>query len=86
MNRDDDGFVVEQPVSGVNAHGSMQAGVGTARVWCGSQARAEQIVREGAEATPPVARTWRRVPLTEMPQAARENLLRARAEAAAATV
>lgn len=55
---------------------------GTARVWVDSEERAREIVADGRRATPPVERTYRAVPLDAVPEKARVNLLRARAEVA----
>lgn len=61
-------FVVESPiVDNTGAPG------GVARVYVGTEARAHEI----ASAHP--ARTYRAVALADMPQAARDNLERARA-------
>ena len=49
-----------------------------ARVYVGTKERAEEIVAQGAANN--VVRTWREIPLSDMPLFARDNLLRARAE------
>jgi len=78
VERDDDGFVVEQPVDSITKDHAVIRGTGTARVYVGTEARAKEIVEQGASATPPVIRTYRRIPLAEMPEHARVNLLAAR--------
>ncbi len=78
----EDAFVVEQDVGCINENGVEVPGSGTARVYVGTEARAKEIVHDGLTAKPPKLRSYRRVPLAEMPEQARLNLLRARAEAA----
>lgn len=83
--RDDDAFVVECPVQVKETQGGVTTlkQTGMSRLYVGSQARAEEVVAQGAANG--VARTWRRVPLVDVREDARENLQRARAEAAAAS-
>lgn len=68
----DHAYVVESPVTGSDP----KMANGTARVYVDSEARAIEIASGHPE------RTYRKIPLSEMPDKARDNLLRARNEAA----
>jgi hypothetical protein len=74
------GWVVEQPIASVtDAEGNVLQGAGVARVYVATEQRAKEIVQQGADALPPVVRTYREIPLDEMPAKARDNLLASRA-------
>ncbi len=67
-------YVVEQP-----AYDEKHDRTGVARVYVSDEARAQSLV---GEAAPGVKRTYREIAVADMPEAARENLLRARLETA----
>lgn len=75
MSLNDPGYVVESEIS------RNDGAKGTARLWVGTRGRALELVKQGHEAG--VMRTFREVPISQMPTDARDNLLRARREARA---